>query len=142
MSRQRSWVWLPVLASLIGCSPASPPAGRGSAGAARTGADLFNGNCSACHQANGQGIPGVYPSLGGSPTVLGDPQALALWVIGGQRAPTMPAGQHYPTAMPEFGWLEPEEAAALLTYIRSSFGNRASPVEPLTVAGALGRSNR
>ena len=102
----------------------------------RTGADIFNGNCSACHQPSGLGIPGVYPSLAGSGTVLGDPAALARWVIEGQRAASMPAGR-YSTAMPRFGWLKPDDAAALLTYIRSSFGNHAAPVDAATVARAL-----
>jgi hypothetical protein len=51
----------------------------------------------------------------------------------------MPAAGHYSTSMPQFEWLEPVEAAALLTYIRSSFGNRASPVDAATVASALGK---
>jgi mono/diheme cytochrome c family protein len=142
-----------LLVSLIGCSPATPSAGasgasRDVAGAnaaggapARTGADLFNGNCTACHQPNGRGIPGIYPSLAASPTALGDPKALALWVIEGQRAATMPAGR-YSTSMPQFGWLKPGDAAALFTYIRSSFGNHAPPVNAATVAGALEESRR
>jgi hypothetical protein len=39
--------------------------------------------------------------------------------------------------MPQFGWLKPVEAAALLTYIRSSFGNAAAAVDAATVTKAL-----
>jgi mono/diheme cytochrome c family protein len=39
--------------------------------------------------------------------------------------------------MPKFGWLNDADAAALLTYLRSSFGNRAPPVDAATVASAL-----
>jgi mono/diheme cytochrome c family protein len=145
MKRQRSWVLVPLLGSLAGCSPAPPPGGTapsaapGTAGVssrARTGAGLFEGNCSPCHQETGEGVSGVYPSLAGSPTVLGDSGALARWVLKGQRAATMPPGR-YNTAMPKFGWLNDADAAALLTYLRSSFGNRAPPVDAATVAGAL-----
>jgi mono/diheme cytochrome c family protein len=161
MKRQRSWVLIPLLGGLFGCAPASPPgsaaagagvagagvAGAGVAGAGvagapagssiqRTGADLFNGNCAACHQQSGQGIAGVYPNLADSPTVLGDPKALVRWVIKGQRAPSMPPGR-YATAMPQFGWLKDADAAALFTYLRSSFGNHAPPVDAATVASAL-----
>lgn len=146
MVRQRSWVFIGLLGSLTACTPATPPAGParpggadGTAAAGRPtqrGADLFDGNCSACHQPTGEGIPGVYPSLAGSPIVLGDPRALALWVVRGERPATMPPGR-YSTAMPQFGWLEPADAAALLTYLRSSFGNHAPPVEVPTVASAL-----
>src|ERR1700678_1729872 len=73
------------LAACSGGTPAVPSAGDAAPPAADTGARIFNGNCVPCHQQNGQGIPGVYPSLAGSPVVLGDPAALALWVIKGQR---------------------------------------------------------
>jgi mono/diheme cytochrome c family protein len=144
MERQRSWVLVPLLASLVGCSPASPPGGAapsaapGTAGVSsrvQTAAELFDGNCSPCHQETGEGISGVYPSLAGSPTVLGDAGALARWILKGQRAATMPIGR-YSTAMPHFGWLNDADAAALLTYLRSSFGNRAPPVDAATVASA------
>jgi len=136
---------IPLLGSLVGCSPASPPGGaalssaRGTPGIsskARTGAELFDGNCSPCHQETGEGVSGVYPSLAGSPTVLGDAGALVRWVLRGQRPVSMPLGR-YNTAMPKFGWLNDADAAALLTYLRSSFGNRAPPVDAATVTGAL-----
>jgi mono/diheme cytochrome c family protein len=144
MKRQRSWVLVSLLGSLAGCSPAPPPGGAaisaaprtaGAPSKARTAAGLFEGNCSPCHQETGEGISGVYPSLAGSPTVLGDPGALARWILKGQRAPTMPTGS-YSTAMPKFGWLTDADAAALLTYLRSSFGNQAPPVDATTVASA------
>jgi mono/diheme cytochrome c family protein len=125
---------------------AAPGDARASGGTARggtVGADtavgrrLFDGTCIACHQENGLGITGVYPSLSGSPIVLGDPKVLARWVILGRRPPAMPAGR-YAAQMPQFGWLSSEDAASLFTYIRSSFGNDASPVEAATVAKAVG----
>lgn len=141
MYGERSWVLIALLGSVAGCTPASPSAGTahgsGSPASGRTGADLFNGNCTACHQQSGQGIPGIYPSLAGSPTVLGDPKALARWVVKGQRAASMLPGR-YSTAMPQFGWLKDADAAALFTYLRSSFGNHAPPVDAATVASALG----
>lgn len=107
------------------------------AASAQSGERLFSGNCVSCHQQNGAGIKGVYPSLAGSPVVLGDPAALARWVIEGQRPASMPAGR-YPTRMLQFGWMKPEQAAALFTYIRSNFGNSAPPIDAATVAQALG----
>jgi mono/diheme cytochrome c family protein len=111
------------------------PASRGLA-AADPGARIYNGNCIACHQQDARGIPGVYPSLVGSPVVLGDPSELALWVVKGRRPSSMPAGR-YPTAMMQFGWMNAQDAAALLTYLRSSHGNGAPPVDASVVARAL-----
>jgi mono/diheme cytochrome c family protein len=100
------------------------------------GARLFSGNCVACHQQDARGIPGVYPSLVGSPVLLGDPTELALWVIKGQRPPAMPTGR-YPTQMLKFSWMKAPDAAALFTYARSHFGNAAPPVEAAAIAQAL-----
>ena len=113
----------------------SRPASRGLA-AADAGARIYNGSCIACHQEDARGIPGVYPSLVGSPVVLGDPSELALWVVKGRRPSSMPAGR-YPTAMLQFGWMNAEDTAALLTYLRSSHGNEAPPVDASVVARAL-----
>lgn len=116
---------------LAGCSPS----GGNGAPTAR-GASLFEGNCTACHQHDARGIPGVYPSLVGSPVVLGDPRDFVLWVVEGRRAPSMPAGR-YTTAMPQFGWMKAADAAALLTYLRTNFGNSAPPADAAAVSGAL-----
>ncbi|MDP8985259.1 MAG: cytochrome c [Pseudomonadota bacterium] len=133
--------WLPMaLLGLAGCSaPASTAPRPGAAGdaPAQTGARLYDANCTACHQSDARGVPGVYPSLVGSPVILGDPRQLARWVVEGRRPPSLPPGR-YPTAMLQFGWMKPADAAALFTYLRSNFGNAAPPVEPAVVAQALG----
>jgi len=144
------WLLAGVLAA---CSPKSPgelqgaAAVRGSATGAtagdagltteQIGERIYSGNCVPCHQQNGAGIPGVYPSLAGSPVVMGDPAELARWVMQGQRPHSMPAGR-YSTQMLQFGWMKPADAAALFSYLRSNFGNAAAPVDAATVAKALG----
>jgi mono/diheme cytochrome c family protein len=120
--------------------PAATAAAAGDAGAsaAEVGARIYSGNCVPCHQQTGMGIAGVYPSLAGSPVVLGDPAQLALWVIKGQRPSSMPTGR-YPTQMLQFGWMKSADAAALFSYLRSNFGNSAAPVDAAAVATALGQ---
>ena len=147
MTRRNVLAMLALATLIAGCSaktPAAPPggpgapgAGRGAAPALEAGARIYSGNCVPCHQQSGAGIPGVYPSLAGSPVLLGDPAELARWVIKGQRPPTMPVGR-YSTQMLQFGWMKPADAAALFTYLRSSFGNSAPPVDAASVAQALG----
>ena len=154
MTSRHSWVIILLPCILAGCSaktpgapaggpgaPApsteAPVAGSGGAPSTEVGERIFNGNCVACHQQGGAGIPGVYPSLAASPVVLGDPAELARWVIRGQRPASMPVGR-YSTQMLQFGWMKPADAASLFTYLRSHFGNSAPPVDAATVAKALG----
>ena len=143
---RRNAVTLMALASVIaGCSAKTPGARSGSAdmpgvggtaSAADLGARIYSGNCVPCHQQSGAGIPGVYPSLSGSSVVVGDPAELARWVLEGRRPASMPQGR-YSTQMLQFGWMKPADAAALLSYLRSNFGNSAAPVDAATVAKAL-----
>jgi mono/diheme cytochrome c family protein len=117
------------------CQQSNP--GPGASAAAGSGADrgaaLYAQNCVPCHHENGEGVPKVFPSLSGSPAVLGDPTELAQWVLSQKRPASIPAGR-YPTQMLLFGWMNNEDAAALLTYIRSHFGNFAPPVDAALIA--------
>jgi len=136
---------MPILvlaAALAACSSKNPGEPQSAAAvpppSEAVGERIFNGNCVACHQQNGAGITGVYPTLAKSPVVLGDPVELSRWVLQGQRPASMPAGR-YPTQMLQFGWMKPADAASLFTYIRSSFGNSAPPVDAAVVAKAIGQ---
>lgn len=91
------------------------------------GAAIFKQNCAACHQAQGQGVPGAFPALAGNPFVQGDPKAVAHVLLNGRGG------------MPNFREdLSNEQIAAVLSYVRSSFGNRAPPLDAATVAAAEG----
>jgi aldose sugar dehydrogenase len=120
---------------LASCQPTSP--GQGLSATANSSADrgaaLYAQNCVPCHHENGDGVAKVFPSLSGSPAVLGDPVELAQWVLSQKRPASIPAGR-YPTQMLLFGWMSNEDAAAVLTYIRSHFGNSAPAVDPALIA--------
>jgi mono/diheme cytochrome c family protein len=120
---------------IAACQQSSPGKGASSAtdSAAERGATLYAQNCVPCHHENGEGVPKVFPSLSGSPAVVGNPLELAQWVLSQKRPASIPAGR-YPTQMLLFGWMSNEDAAALLTYIRSHFGNSAPPVDPALIA--------
>ena len=153
MSPRIAFLTLVLAGTLAACAPKSPGEPQGATGApgsaagavpksagpiaAEIGERIYSGNCVPCHQQTGAGIPGVYPSLAGSPVVTGDPAELTLWVMKGQRPHSMPAGR-YSTQMLQFGWMKPADAAALFSYLRSNFGNSAPPVDAATVAKALG----
>jgi mono/diheme cytochrome c family protein len=131
-----SLVPLGLLGLIAGCTQsnsAAPPGADAPADAENRGAALYAQNCVPCHRDNGEGLPKVFPSLSGSPAVLGDPIELAQWILSQKRPASIPAGR-YPTQMLLFGWMNDADAAALLTYIRSHFGNSAAPVDAATIA--------
>lgn len=89
------------------------------------GKSLFNDNCSACHQVTGKGVKGAFPALAGSPLVQGDPKIVTTTVLNGR------------AGMPAFkDDLDDADLSAILTYVRSSWGNKASAVKPADVAKA------
>jgi mono/diheme cytochrome c family protein len=133
MRHARAHGVLALAVAVAACSPPTPPS---PSPPATDGARLYAGNCVGCHQQDGQGIHGVYPSLAGSQVVLGDPGPMAAWIVKGRRPTVTPAGR-YPTIMPQFAWLKPDDVAALLTYLRSSFGNHAPAVDVGAVTRAL-----
>ena len=116
-----------------GRNPATSAAGA--ADVADRGAALYGQNCVPCHHENGEGVPKVFPSLSGSPAVMGDPLELAQWILSQKRPASIPAGR-YPTQMLLFGWMSDADAAAVLTYIRSHFGNSALPVDAAMITKA------
>ncbi|MFG6462070.1 c-type cytochrome [Roseateles sp. DXS20W] len=107
--------------------------GRGAAKA--DGAALFASLCAACHQANGQGLPGVFPPLAGSEWVSGKDSTASAIVLHGITGNLSVKGSSYNGAMPAFGGqLSDEQVAAVLTYVRSQWGNSAAAVSAETVA--------
>lgn len=90
--------------------------------------------CSACHQPEGQGITAAFPPLANSEWVVGPIENLVRIQLRGLQGPIEVAGETYNNVMAPLAYQTDEQIAAVLTYIRNSWGNEASPVEPETVA--------
>jgi len=105
-----------------------------SSGAAVDGGQIFAAKCVACHQATGLGLPGVFPPLAGSEWILGNDKVLVQIPLHGISGSLKVKGAAYSGAMPVFNTLSDAEIAAVLTYVRSQWGNAAPPVSPATVA--------
>jgi mono/diheme cytochrome c family protein len=102
------------------------PAARG---AAIDGAAVYASRCTACHQASGAGLPGTFPPLAGSEWATGDEATLAAIVLHGVEGELTVRGESFTGVMPAFkDQLQDAELAAVLTHIRTQWGNRASAV--------------
>lgn len=109
-------------------------AGGAAAATGPAGDQVFTQNCASCHQAKGQGLPGAFPPLAGNPVVTGDPKKLIGIVENGLTGQISVNGGSFNGAMPAWkGKLSPAEIAAVVTYIRTSWGNHASPVSEAQV---------
>jgi cytochrome c oxidase cbb3-type subunit 2 len=90
------------------------------------GSDLYAANCMACHQQNGEGLPGAFPPLKGSKIVLDDnPEIMVGIIMNGYDA-----REDY-GVMPAVGTnagLSAEEVAAIMNHEKSSWGNNAKKV--------------
>jgi len=98
------------------------------------GAKIYEQHCEQCHQAQGQGVTHAYPALAQNRAVLlSDPTNLVQAVLyGGYPAAT--THNPRPFGMPPFVLtLEDREIAAVLTHLRSQWGNQAAEVTPLQV---------
>lgn len=98
------------------------------------GKELYmrEGYCATCHQADGNGLPNSgFPPLSKTPYVLGDDERLIKIVLKGLQGPIDVNGKKYEGQVPMTpfeGLMNDEEIAAVLSYVRSSFGNKAAPV--------------
>ncbi|MDY0014497.1 MAG: cytochrome c oxidase subunit II [Rhodocyclaceae bacterium] len=90
------------------------------------GARVFAANCVACHQADGKGLPGVFPPLDGSKVVQGPKADQIATVLNGRPG----------TAMAAFGkQLSDTDLAAVITYTRNAWGNATGEaIQPAEVA--------
>jgi len=96
-----------------------------------------DGYCSTCHQPDGGGLSASgFPPLVGTQWVLGSDERLIKIVLNGIYGPMEVNGNKYPGQVPMTpfkGMLNDDELAALLTYVRNAFGNKASPISPAKV---------
>ncbi len=109
------------------------------------GEQVFATVCAACHQANAQGLPGAFPPLAGSSWVSQDPETPIRIVIAGLSGPIKVNNGDFNSMMPPPPGLDDEKIAAVLTYVRSHFGNQGSAItkdQVSAVRAALsGRTN-
>jgi nitrite reductase (NO-forming) len=90
---------------------------------AKAGEALFAGTCSVCHQANGAGLPGVFPPLAKSDWLAADPKRSIGVLLHGLSGKVTVNGQDYNSVMPPMNQLNDDEVANILTYVVNAWGN-------------------
>jgi len=100
----------------------------------KAGQQLFAGTCSVCHQANGAGVPGVFPPLAKSSLLAAEPKRPIDIVLHGLTGKVTVNAQDYNSVMPPMTQLNDDEIANILTFVLNSWGNPGGRVEADEVA--------
>jgi len=101
----------------------------------KLGARVYKDNCATCHQPDALGKDGAYPPLAGSPWPVGNPARAIKIVLAGMSGAIVVNEKSVPNgSMPNVGkTLKDLDIAAVLTYVRASFGNNDVEVDPALV---------
>jgi len=106
--------------------------------AAATGVEaseaVYQANCAACHQANGQGLPGAFPPLAGNSNILDNPGIIIENTLAGKQGEITVNGQTYNGVMPPMQHLTDEQIAQAANYVLTSWGNDGETVSVEQVA--------
>jgi len=109
------------------------------------GLAVYSRTCIACHGPEGKGVPGAFPPLDGSSWVVGDATIPVRIVLLGLQGPIEVMGQKFENMMPPHIDLKDGEIADVLTYVRQSWSNDATPVgdalvrQTRTIHGSRGK---
>jgi nitrite reductase (NO-forming) len=94
------------------------------------GAEVYNTHCVSCHQANGEGLSGVFPPLAKSDHLKKDQSDAIKVLLAGQNEVITVNGVKYNTPMAAYSHLTDEQIADVLNYMGNSWGNRFNIVQP------------
>ena len=100
----------------------------------KAGQALFAGTCSTCHQANGEGLAGVFPPLAKSSVLKDNPKRIVQIMLHGLNGPITVNGKDYNSTMPPMSQLTDDEVANIGTYVLNSWGNPGGRITKEEVA--------
>ncbi len=98
----------------------------------KKGKELYTLNCQSCHMENGEGLEGIYPPLAKTSYVKDSKKIIDI-ILNGQSGEITVNGKNYNAEMPAQSNLTDQQIADVLTYIRSSWGNKYSAIKPAQV---------
>jgi mono/diheme cytochrome c family protein len=94
---------------------------------------IYKSQCLSCHQADGSGVPNMYPPIRESDWVNGDKTKLINVLLKGLQGEIEVNGDYYNQSMPKHDSLTDVQIAQVLTYIRKNFGNNSGAINPADV---------
>ncbi len=100
----------------------------------KAGQALFAGTCSTCHQANGEGLEGVFPPLAKSSYIAENPKRIIDVMLHGLSGPVEVNGKDYNSVMPPMTQLTDDEVANIGTYVLNTWGNPGGRIDKAEVA--------
>ena len=127
-------ILLPISVNLFAQSqPKTAPIKPGIPASIARGKVVYTKNCLSCHFVDGGGVPNMNPPLIKTSYVLGDKTKLIKVVLNGFAQNVEIDGETYSNNMAPHNFLSDQEIADVLTYVRSSFGNKASAIKAAEV---------
>jgi len=103
----------------------------------KRGETVYNEVCLACHQADGSGVPMMFPPITKSDIISGNHVEVIRLVLDGMSGPIEINGEEYNSIMPpQKDNLDDQQISDLLNFLRNSFGNSADAITPEEVAKA------
>jgi nitrite reductase (NO-forming)/hydroxylamine reductase len=119
--------------------------GKPSAAVMKEGEALYAANCAACHQPNGQGLPGAFPPLAKSDFIAADPSSVLDVTLKGRQGKMVVNGVEYNNVMPAMSYLSDADLSKIITYVLNSWDNPGGRVTTRQVKdyrAEIGRESR
>ncbi len=119
--------------------PARPPSAAEAGAMLAAGAKVYKDHCEACHRADGKGVPRIYPPLANNQSLTMRNAINPIRIVLNGGFPPSTEGNPRPYGMPPFYQaLSDAQVAAVVTYIRQSWGNNAAPTSAVEVQKSRG----
>jgi nitrite reductase (NO-forming)/hydroxylamine reductase len=92
------------------------------------GRELYQQNCAACHQPEGQGLPGAFPPLAKSDFIAANPASILEVTVKGRQGKMIVNGVEYNNVMPAMSYLNDKDLSRIITFVLNSWGNPGGTV--------------
>lgn len=125
---------LVIIAVTAGCKNRDPKQSQQKAMTNNPGKQVYNTYCLACHQADGSGVPGMYPPLKKADWAHLDDEKIITIVLQGYKGEIEVDGDIYNGQMPSQHFLTDKQVADVLTWLRTEYGNIKKEITPQEVS--------